>query len=115
MKTKFKLLALCLTTLLVATSCFSTRVYVGNVSPKDPLVKVNSIWNHHLIAGLVPLANTKVNPDAYVGGAKNYVVKTNTTFLNYLVGGLTGGIYTPTKTTFYVPYVSKEAKEQSNQ
>ena len=36
-------------------------------------------------------------------GADSFVVQTSTGFLNGLVGGVTGGIYTPTQTKFYLP------------
>ena len=35
--------------------------------------------------------------------APDFVVKTNQSFLNLLVSGITCGIYTPTQTKFYVP------------
>ena len=83
--------------------CYNTKILVGDVKPTEPLVKVNSEWNHHLIGGLVPLGNTKINPDEYLNGNENYVVRTNMNFLNMLVSSITFGIYTPTQTTFYVP------------
>ncbi|MFI3330564.1 MAG: hypothetical protein R3Y38_02000 [Rikenellaceae bacterium] len=89
--------------LFALTSCYSTRLYVGSVDKKEPLTQVNKVWNHHLIGGLIPLENTKMKPADYVNNAENYVVKTNTSFLNYIVSGLTWGIYTPTQTEYYIP------------
>ena len=39
----------------------------------------------------------------YVGEKKNYVIKTNQTFVNMLVNAITLGLYTPTTTTYYLP------------
>ena len=88
---------------LTLSSCYSTRILYGNVERNEPLVQVNREWNHHLIAGLIPVGNGKVEAAEYVGGAPDYVVKTNMSFLNLLVSGITFGIYTPTQTKFYVP------------
>ena len=98
-----KLIAVFATVGLSVTSCYNTRVLVGNVKPKDPVIKVQTEWNHHLLYGLVPLQNATMDAKEYVGGAKNYVVKTNMSFLNGLVSGLTFGLYTPTQTQYYVP------------
>lgn len=97
---KMLLLSLCV---LCMCSCYNTRILVGDVKPKDPVVKINSEWNHHLIAGLVPLGNATMNPEEYVAGYKNYVIKTNMNFLNFFVSGVTFGIYTPTHTVYYIP------------
>lgn len=108
-----KKLLLLIATVTLLTSCYNTRVFVGNVKPKDPVVEVNSEWNHHLIVGLVPLANANVSPAEYLDGAQNYVVKTNTSFLNYIVSFVTFGIYTPTQTKFYIPL--KDTPNSTNQ
>ena len=84
-------------------SCYNTRILVGDVKPKDPIVKINSEWNHHLIGGLIPVGNAKMIAEEYLAGHKNYVIKTNMNFLNMLVGGITFGIYTPTNTVYYIP------------
>ena len=88
---------------LSLTSCFNTRILVGNVEPTEPLVEVNKEWNHGIIFGLVPLQNATMKASQYVDNADNYVVKTNQSFLNMLVSGLTFGIYTPTQTKYYIP------------
>jgi hypothetical protein len=97
---KFLLFAICA---IAFSSCYNTKVLVGNVDDKTPMVEVNTVCNHHLICGLVPLNNAAVKAADYVGGRADYMVKTNQTFLNFLVNWLTCGIYTPTQTTFYVP------------
>jgi len=93
--------------------CYFSHVLllVGNVKPKEPVVEVNKEWNHHLICGLVPLDNATMDASEYVNGAENYIVKTNHSFLNMLVGCITGGIYTPTQTKYYLPLKDTQ-KEQ---
>ena len=88
---------------MMLTSCYNTKILVGDVNPKDPLVKINSEWNHHLICGLVPLGNAQMKASEYVDGHENYVVKTNMSFLNMLVSWVTFSIYTPTQTVYYIP------------
>ncbi len=100
-KTIFSAFVILLASILLS-SCYTTSLYIGDVKPNEPLVKVNKVWNHHLIAGLVPLENTKMKTEEFVAGRPNYVVKTNTSFLNALVSGITYGIYTPTQTTYYI-------------
>ena len=89
--------------MLAMTSCYNTRMVVGSISPTDPVIKVNTVWNHHLIYGLVPLDNATMKTQEYIENQPNYVVKTYTSFLNALVSGLTWGIYTPTSTAYYLP------------
>lgn len=89
---------------LLLTSCYNTRVLVGNINPNQELRKIGIRWNGHLLGGLIPLENAKVRPQNMVNGYSDYMIKTNTSFLNMLVSGITFGIYTPTQTTFYVPY-----------
>lgn len=96
-----KLLALVIVA-VTATSCYSTRLIVGDVSPTEPLVEVNRVWNSHMIFGLVPLDATMYT-DEYARGYDNYVVKTYTSFLNGFIGVFTWGLYTPTETVYYIP------------
>ena len=97
---KLLVLAVCM---IALSSCYNTRILVGDVKPNEPLTEVNRVWNHHLIAGLVPLNNAKMQAGEYVGDRPNYVVKTNQSFLNQLVTVFTCGIYTPTQTVYYIP------------
>lgn len=89
--------------MIALSSCYNTRILVGDVKPNEPLVEINREWNHHLIVGLVPLNNAKMQASEFVGERPNYVVKTNQSFLNQLVSACTFGIYTPTQTIYYVP------------
>ncbi len=86
------------------SSCFNTRIMVGDITATAPVQEVNKEWNHHLIYGLVPLDNANMNVKDYLPeGTEAYVVRTNRNFLQYLVSGLTFGIYTPTQTKYYTP------------
>lgn len=98
-----KKILILLFSVVAMTSCYNTRLYVGNVTKEEPLVEVNKEWNSQFIAGLVTTRSAKMNPADYVNNAPNYVVKTNQTFLTGLVGAVTLGIYTPTQTKFYIP------------
>lgn len=95
---------------LLMSSCYNAKVCVGGMKSDDPSIKVNSVTNHHLLYGLIPIGNNKIEANKYIGDKKSYAVKNNWTFLNGFLGCLTIGIYTPTTTTFYVPLsdVSKE-------
>ena len=95
---KSLLFAVACTAALIFTSCYNTRIIVGSVDPKEPVIEINKEeWVHHLIGGLIPLNNATADASKYVNNAPNYIVKTNMSFLNMLVGGITGGIYTPLK------------------
>ncbi|PXV69139.1 hypothetical protein CLV62_101408 [Dysgonomonas alginatilytica] len=85
------------------SSCYTTKVTVGDLSPRQPMVKINSEWNHHILWGLVPLGNASMRADDYVGDRTRYMIKTNQSFVNGLVSSLTFGIYTPTTTAYYIP------------
>lgn len=101
-------LAICL------SSCYNTRILVGNVTSQDGMRKVGSTWNSHLIGGLIPLNSAKVAPRDMVAGYQDYMIKTNTSFLNLLVSGVTFGIYTPTQTSYYVPYQAQAQAVDNN-
>lgn len=85
------------------SSCYTSRTYVGDVTPNEPTVQVNNEHVHHLICGLVPAGNNKIDDSNYVGEHKNYVVKHQQSFLDGFLSFITLGIYTPTTVTFEVP------------
>lgn len=76
---------------------------MGSLDKNTPMVKVNSVKNHYLIYGLVPISNDKLQDSQYVGKAKNYQVKKQLSFIDGLLNVLTWGIYTPSTTTYYLP------------
>ena len=94
---------LILASMFIMTACYNTKLIVGDISPTDPVIRVNTVWNHHIIYGLVPLENATMKTSQYVANQPNYVIKTYTSFLNALVSSLTCGIYTPTSTAYYLP------------
>lgn len=46
-----KRLLFCALLALFMSSCYNSRVCVGNVKADDPTVKVNSVTNHHFYMG----------------------------------------------------------------
>lgn len=98
-----KKIFVCALLVLSLSSCYNVKLCVGDVQKNEPVVEVNSVMNHHLLYGLIPVGNTNINPKEYVGEAENYVVKYKWTFLDGFLSCLTCGIYTPTTTTFYLP------------
>ncbi len=90
------------------TSCYSTSTIVGSLDQNTPMVEVNTVHNHFLLYGLVGVSNHQLQDSAYVGDIKEYKVKKSITFVDGLLQWLTFGIYTPTTTTYYVPFNSKK-------
>ena len=91
---------------VLMSSCYTTSVYVGeNATIGKSYKKVESVMNHHFIYGLVPGPKSKIKIENYLKEDQmdNYVVKTKTRFLDGFLSCITGGIYTPTYTIFYVP------------
>ena len=74
---------------LAATGCYHTTIETG--LPAGPQT-VSVPWAHSFIYGLVPPATVETAKKCPNGVAK---VETQMSFLNGLVGGITGGIYTP--------------------
>lgn len=88
--------------LVLFSSCYTSKVAVGDIKVEDPTVKVNSVKNHNLIYGLIPLSKG-YDAKNYVGNRTNYIVKTQHSFVDGLLNAITFSIYNPTTTTFYVP------------
>ncbi len=79
---------------LLVTSCYTHTYSVGKGAQTGIEVTEK---NHYLILGLVPLSTS--NPSEMAGGAQNYTVTHEHTFVDGLINAITGGIYTPTTTT----------------
>lgn len=77
----------------VMTSCFTYTWTVGNGPQTGIEVKR---MNHYLIYGLAPVSISDVNEMA--GGAENYEVTIQHTFVDGLINAITLGIYSPTTT-----------------
>jgi Bor protein len=75
--------------LVAASACYHATVDTG-LTPST--VVVEKSWASGWIYGLVPPSTVETGSKCQHGVAK---VETQHSFLNMLVGGLTGGIYTP--------------------
>ncbi len=83
---------LCLT--LFMSSCYTYTHVVGDGAQSGVTVKAK---NHYFVYGLAQ--GKQSDPNEMAGGAKNYEVITQHTFVDGLLNALTFGIYTPTTTT----------------
>lgn len=92
---------------MTLTSCYTTTTCVGNMTPEALSVPVMTVKNHHLIYGLVPIKDTDLKDSKYIGNRKNYKVQKNVSIVDGILSWITFGIYTPTTTTYYVPYQGK--------
>lgn len=75
------------------TSCYTLTYAVGKGSQTGVVVQEK---NHFLIAGLAPLKTS--DPTKMAAGAADYEVTITHSFIDGLLGAITGGIYTPTTT-----------------
>lgn len=91
----------CLAVIFLLSSCYTSKISHGNLTVDSPTVKVNSVKNHSLIEGLIPL-NKGYEAKNFVGNKTNYMTKSQITFVDGLLRFITLGIYTPSTTSFYV-------------
>ncbi len=87
-------LALLLSISVLMTSCYTLTYSVGEGAKTGIEVKEK---NHFLIYGLAPIKTA--DPTKMAGGAKDYTVTIQHTFIDGLINALTWGIYSPTTTT----------------
>ncbi len=87
-------LAFVLVISFLMTSCYTLTYSVGEGSKTGVEMKEK---NHYLIYGLAPIKTS--DPTKMAGGAKDYTVTIQHSFIDGLLNALTGGIYTPTTTT----------------
>lgn len=92
-----------LTLVGLLSSCYATTTCVGSMNADEPAIKVNTVKNHFLLGGLIPIAKTDLQDSKYVGQAKAYKVKKSITFLDGLLQCITFGLYSPSTTTYYIP------------
>jgi len=78
----------------VMVSCYTFTGVVGEGSKTGQVVTAK---NHYLIDGLAPISTA--NFKELTGGAKNYEFTITHSFVDGLLGAITGGIYTPTTIT----------------
>ena len=93
MKKLFLNLALVVGLSLFLTSCYTYTFTVGD-GPQTGVTVTEK--NHYLIYGLAPLKTS--DPSTMAGGASNYEVTIQHTFIDGLLNAITWGIYTPTTT-----------------
>ena len=84
------------------TSCYSTSVLVGDAQENEPMTKVFSKHNTHLISGLASVGSD-LKAQEVVGNYSGYKINYQHTFVDGLLAFITGNIYTPTTTKIYVP------------
>ena len=75
------------------SSCYVQRYDVGKGAQGNQKVRQ---MNAYLIGGLIPLSTAK--PPLLAGNATDYTVIHKHSFVDMLIGGITGGIFTPTTT-----------------
>ncbi len=78
---------------LLMSSCYTLTYSVGEGSKTGIEVKQK---NHYLIYGLAPVGTS--DPTEMAGGATDYTVTIQHTFVDGLINAITFGIYTPTTT-----------------
>ncbi|HZV43044.1 MAG TPA: Bor family protein [Saprospiraceae bacterium] len=94
MKLKFlKCISGCLLCMMLMTSCYTYTSVVGEGAKGSTEV---TKWNTYFLFGLIQadISDSK----QMAGGAKDYTVKTQQSFVNGLLSGITFGIYCPTTT-----------------
>lgn len=94
MKRTFKMIAAGVLMTTMMTSCYTYTTVVGSGAQGTTQVRK---MNHYVVYGLAPVSVS--NPTEMAGGATDYTVKVEHTFIDGLIAGLTFGIYTPTTTT----------------
>lgn len=83
-----------ITASVMLSSCYTYTGVVGKGAQGTTQVKK---WNHYLIDGLIPIGVSDAT--AMAGGASDYNIKVEHSFVNGLLSAITFGIYSPTTTT----------------
>lgn len=78
---------------MIMTSCYTYTTVVGKGAQSGATVTQK---NHYFVYGLAQGGQS--DPKAMAGGAENYTVTTQHTFIDGLINSLTFGLYTPTTT-----------------
>ncbi len=93
MKNRFSQILIVAAVAITLSSCYSLTYNVGNGPSGGEVITEK---NHFLIVGL---AAVKVSdPTKMAGGAKDYQVTIEHSFIDGLLSAITGGLYTPTTT-----------------
>lgn len=94
MKRTFVSLFLIVAISFLMASCYTLTYNVGEGAKTGIEVTEK---NHYIMYGLAPIKTS--DPTKMAGGATNYTVTIQHTFVDGLLNALTFGIYTPTTTT----------------
>lgn len=94
MKRRLMNLSLAAGMMVMLSSCYTYTYTVGN-GPQTGVAVTEK--NHYVIYGLAPIKTS--DPIKMAGGAANYQVTIQHTFIDGLLNAITFGIYTPTTTT----------------
>jgi len=84
------------------TSCYSASVLVGDAQENEPMTKVYTKHNTHLVSGLVNVGSD-LQAQQVVGEYSGYKVNHQLSFVDQLLSSITFGLYTPSTTKIYVP------------
>lgn len=89
--------------LLTLAACYKTPL-VNVAADQAPAerVRIVRVWNHSVLAGLVPLSEIDVR--AACDGKEALAITTKMTFVNLILNGLTGAIYSPTTADIVCKY-----------
>ncbi len=90
---KFTLITILFIGINSLSGCYVLEYNVGSGAQTGVETKQK---NHYLIFGLAPLKTS--DPNAMAGGASDYKVRIEHTFVDGLVNAITFGIYNPTTT-----------------
>ena len=93
MKRRLMNLGLAASMMFMLSSCYTYTYMVGSGPQTNVEVKEK---NHYVIYGLAPIKTS--DPIKMAGGAANFQVTIQHTFIDGLLSALTFGIYTPTTT-----------------
>lgn len=84
------------------TSCYSTSVLIDDAQENEPMTKVYTKHNTHLINGLATLGSD-LQAQQVVDRYSGYKINHQLSFIDGLLSGITFGIYTPSTTKIYIP------------
>lgn len=95
-------------TSVVMTSCYTSKVVIGNEAvAATRTVEISRVKNPSLISGLIPLKKA-YNVKDYVGDRENYIIKNRWTLVDGVLNYVTFGLYSPTTTSFHIPLEEKK-------
>ena len=97
---KTVLCALCIIASLMLTSCYVQEVNVGMALDAEA-VRVAKVKNHQFLYGLAEMTQDKA--ENHVRDTQHFRMRTQQTFWDGFLAGITAGIYTPSTTYYYEP------------